>query len=196
MSPGTLANLPVSRKQPPTEAVIGSRNTDRIVPVAKFGAPHGIAGMVRVHLAQASGQVLESCNKWHIGPGEEGPWQEAKMLSVRHHKDWLLVTLDGVADRDQAQQLRGQTVGIERGSFPRLPEGEYYWCDLTGLQVLGEDNALLGEVAQLRSVASNDILEVKAKDDRGTLLIPFNGQYVVSIDLDKGVINTLWREDY
>ena len=193
-SPVTLASRPVGKRKPPSDAASGLNQPARIVPVAKIDAPHGVRGLVSLHLAEATPEVLAANDEWSLRDAKGGSWRKTKVLETKHRGDRMLALLEGISDRNQAQELQGMTVGIERSAFPEPSKGEYYWCDLVGLDVLDESNALLGEVTRLHSVPSNDILEVKGKE--GTLLIPFVEPYLVRVDMDKGQIQTRWREDY
>lgn len=183
-------------KPPPSKAGAGPVRLDRIVPVARIGAPHGVRGWVSLSLSEARPEVLEASDAWRLsGDGRADLWKEARVSATKRNGKCLLALLEGCGTRDDAEGLRGRTVGIERFRFPELPEGEYYWCDLTGLHVTGEGGAILGDVVRLDSMPSNDNLVVR-RGCRVPLLIPFKDPYITEVDLERGVIRTAWRDDY
>lgn len=58
--------------------------------------------------------------------------------SKAHGSTWL-ACLKGLADRDQADQLKGASVWVSRSEFPKLGHDEFYWIDLVGCEVLSVD---------------------------------------------------------
>ena len=46
-----------------------------------------------------------------------------------------------------AEALRGARIFVSRSIFPKTDDGEYYWIDLIGLNVVNRDGAALGTVA-------------------------------------------------
>lgn len=153
-------------------------------------------GWVSLSLSEARPEVLEASDAWRLSDdGRAGRWKEAKVRGTKRSGKRLLALLDGCGTREGAEGLRGRIVGIERFRFPELPEGEYYWCDLAGLHVVGEGGAVLGDVVRLGSNPSNDNLVVR-RGCRVPLLIPFKDPYITEVDLERGVIRTTWRDDY
>jgi 16S rRNA processing protein RimM len=88
---------------------------------------------------------------------------------------------------------------VARHDFPPLPDGEYYWVDLVGAQVVNRQGATLGTVRGLRSNGAHDILEVE-RDGRqppaAPVLIPLVAAYVDGIDLPAMRIRVDWDEDW
>ena len=108
----------------------------------------------------------------------------------------------GVDDRTLAESYKGLDVVIARSALPALPEGEYYWRDLQGLQVWcheGEGRVLLGRVDHLIETGANDVLVVAACEgsiDERERLIPYlPGDSVTGVDLASGVIEVDWFVD-
>ena len=81
-------------------------------------------------------------------------------------------------DRDAAEALKGIEIGVYRDQLPESAADEYYWRDLVGLQVITQDNRVLGIVDHLLETGANDVLVVKGEEE---LLVPFiQGQVVKS----------------
>jgi 16S rRNA processing protein RimM len=71
-----------------------------------------------------------------------------------------LVRVEGVADRDAAEALAGATVSVLRSDLPPLAEGEYYLCDLVGLDVSGPAGAV-GRVIEIQMYPSVDAIVIE-----------------------------------
>jgi 16S rRNA processing protein RimM len=91
----------------------------------------------------------------------EGDGESYVIASTRATGKGILLRLEGVEDRDAAEALCGSTVSVERADLPPLEEGEYYLCDLVGLQVSGPAGPL-GSVIEIQVYPSVDAIVIEA----------------------------------
>ncbi len=99
----------------------------------------------------------------------------------------LNAKLAHINDRDQAIALKGTVVNVPRSSFPKTQESEYYWVDLIGLDVINQQDHLIGKVVDLIATGANDVLVI-INDDK-EYLIPFIKQQIIDVNLtDKQII--------
>lgn len=89
--------------------------------------------------------------------------------------------------------LKG-AVGLMRADFPAPAEGEFYWVDLIGCQVINTKDQVLGKVEALDSNGVQDILDVRSSESR--FLIPFIDHYVLSVDVTEKMIRVDWELDW
>ena len=155
--------------------------------IGKVGSPVGIKGEFRVNLySQDSGNLkegkvllLERAEKSVSGAIEK----------VRYQKDKPVVRLEGIEDRNAAEDIRGMDVSIYAKDMEELPEGEHYVRDLIGCRVV--DIAQGGaEIGVLRDVIQNtaqSVLDVSTPDGK-QVLIPAVDAFLRSIDEEAGVI--------
>jgi 16S rRNA processing protein RimM len=96
----------------------------------------------------------------------------------------VLVRLQGCEDLTAAEAFREHEVLIPRHWFPPLPAGQYYWFEIEGLAVYGNDGRYLGTVVEIIYTGSNDVYVVR----NGTqeTLIPALRDVVRTIDLEHG----------
>ena len=107
----------------------------------------------------------------------------------------IVAELPGVTDRDAAMALVGTEIWVARSALPKAKPGEYYWCDLEGLEVVTVEGRSLGTVSHLIATGANDVLV--AKDAERERLIPFLvGQFVTEVDLEIGRITVDWDVDF
>jgi 16S rRNA processing protein RimM len=96
----------------------------------------------------------------------------------------VLIRLQGCQDLVTAEAFREHEILIPRSWFPPLPVGEYYWFEIEGLAVYGNDGRYLGTVVEIIYTGSNDVYVVR----NGTqeTLIPALKNVVRTIDPARG----------
>ena len=89
--------------------------------------------------------------------------------------------------RDEAEGLRGKTVEVPEEEAVDLPPDHYFWHQIIGLRVLGEDGQVLGTVDDILQTGANDVYVVR-RPEGGELLLPAIQQVVKSVDLQAGIM--------
>jgi 16S rRNA processing protein RimM len=90
--------------------------------------------------------------------------------------------VSGIISKEQADDLRGVTLFAKRDKMPALPDDEYYYADLIGLEAYDTGGIALGRITNVENHGAGDILEIGAQG----LLIPFTLGAVPTVDLAKG----------
>ena len=103
--------------------------------------------------------------------------------SVRTQKNMIVLGLEGIDDRNAAEEARGRLLYVTEDDLPELPEGEYYVRDLIGMEAVTDDGAHLGKVTDVIQNTAQDIFEVEMDDGR-QVLIPKVPEFVLDIDPD------------
>ena len=98
-------------------------------------------------------------------------------------KSIWVVSFTEVSNRDQADQLRGQFIFLEKKYLPSLLTDEFYYEDLRGLRVQIDEGQQKGFVKDVYNFGSGDILEVSLDGSESSVYIPFNKDNVSKIDL-------------
>jgi 16S rRNA processing protein RimM len=109
----------------------------------------------------AGSSGLERVRRMWLG-GREFEVERAERVNLGY-----LVALRGVADRDQADTLRGQEVRVERAELPPLEADEMYAIDLIGYEVSDPLGKVHGVVEALEEAGPQDLLRL-----RGGALVP------------------------
>ncbi|MHB9036741.1 MAG: ribosome maturation factor RimM [Armatimonadota bacterium] len=99
------------------------------------------------------------------------------------NKGGLTLKLQGVDDRNSAEELRGAEFVVDEAEIGELPEDSFYLFRLIGLRVVTEDGRELGEVVEILQGGANDVYETSAG-----VLIPAIKQIVVKIDVEGGLM--------
>lgn len=142
---------------------------------------HGIRGMLRVWSYAESPSVFD--------PGcpiflkrEKGSQERYIIRSAAPRKRGVLLSLEGVSDRSEAESLVGAELFIEKSRLPELEEDTYYWDDLVGLSVVTMEGEFLGHITTIIPTGSNDVYVVR--DGRRETMIPAIGSVVISVSLE------------
>jgi len=160
----------------------------------------GIKGWFKVEPYSASAEALFSCKQWFLlPPPKRGSAALLQIEQARAHADAVVACAQEIADRTAAESLKGACIFIPRSAFPAPQEGEYYWVDLIGLDVLNREGVALGRVRELISNGAQDVLVVEdesAGPKPRKRLIPFVDAWVDSVDLQGRRIVVDWQPDY
>lgn len=184
---------------------------DDAIEVARVADAWGIKGWLRIQPYAADPQVVLKARHWFLQPPAGKPRaKEAPALPkvlnvtlVKEHSDGVIASVCEVADRNGAEALRGARIFVSRSIFPKTDDGEYYWIDLIGLNVVNRDGAALGTVAEMMDTGAHSVMRLTAEsvDEAGTprtveRLIPFVAAYIDDVSLTERRIVADWGLDY
>lgn len=132
----------------------------------------------------APGVVLRLADPAGLAPDPDLP--PLRVVSARPFKGAWLVGFGGVETRSEAEVLRGRYLLREAAEVEPLEEGEYFYHDLLGLEVLTRDGRLLGRVREIYEMSPADLIDVRGEGR--DYMIPFRKEFVVEVDLDAGCV--------
>ena len=168
-----------------------SQSGDDLISVGHILGVHGVKGQVRVFSNTSPRENILNYSPWVVS--HAGLEQVTEVTGRRQGKN-VIASLDLFSDRNLAEEYIGAEIFIYRHQLPELAEGEYYWSQLTGLQVISLEGDDLGVVDQMIETGANDVMVVQGDRER---LIPFVIDDVVkSVDLNQQQIQVDWKADY
>lgn len=94
--------------------------------------------------------------------------------------------IGGVTTREEAEALRGTSLFIDRAKLPSLPDDEFYYADLIGLDAIDTGGEVLGKVLAVHNHGAGDIIEISSTRHKSALLLPFTKAIVPNVDLAAG----------
>ncbi len=110
---------------------------------------------------------------------------ELIIKSMRPHKQFILLTFEGINNINDIEWLKGSKMYCER---PELEDGEYYLRDLIGKEVFDQNNKLIGTTIDIVDQGPYENLIVKISDNKKTN-IPMVDEFEVEFDGDVVKVN-------
>jgi len=154
-------------------------------------APFGVRGWVRIKtFTEAPDGLLDYSMWWLAMPGG---WQASVLAEAEWHANGLVVRFAEIADRTAAEALTGREIAIPRAELPEPDQGEHYWSDLVGCEVVNLQGVLLGTVQGWLETGASHVLVVAGERER---LIPWVEDYVVAVALPERRVTVDWGADY
>jgi len=157
--------------------------------VGRVVRAHGVTGEVVVDIRTddpdtrfAPGTTLRA------KPPRGGPERDYVVDSAREHSGRLLVRLDGVADRNAAEALKGTVFLVDTADLPPIEDpDEFYDHQLEGLRVVTTEGRLVGNVVEVLHTAAGELLSV-ISETGAEVLVPFVSAIVTSVSLQDQTI--------
>ena len=157
--------------------------------VGRIAKAHGVTGELVVDI-----RTDDPDDRFTVGTrlrlknSRTGIDREVVLASVRPHGGRLLVRLDGVADRDAADGLRGALFVVDSAELPPIDDpDEFYDHQLEGLAVRTTGGVPIGTVGEVLHTPGAELLAVRTESG-AEILIPFVSEIVTSVSLDSGVV--------
>lgn len=98
---------------------------------------------------------------------------------------FLFLELKDINDVDSAKALVGCKVLIPGDMLKDLPQGEYYWRDIIGLDVYDEKGNHLGRIESIFPTGSNDVYVCQGERE---ILLPAIADVIRHVDIDKRIM--------
>lgn len=164
-----------------------------MIVMGKVVAAQGLLGWVKIQTFTEYIDSLADYKSWYLGR-DSRTWKQVEVAECKPHSKVLLARLEGMTDRNAAEQCKGLLIAIPRSQLPKTSEDEYYWSDLIGMRVINLQDEELGKVDHLLDMGANDIMSVH--NENGAILIPFLKHVVQNVSLEDKVIRVDWQANY
>lgn len=146
--------------------------------VGRIGKAHGILGEATIEVRTdeaedrfAIGAVLETESHGNL-----------TVASARVHNGILLLSFDGIEDRNAIEALRNELLYADVDiDAPGIDEDDYHVLQLIGCKAYLVDGDEFGEVTEVLNLPGQDVLVIKSES--GETLIPFVRQLVPIVDI-------------
>lgn len=139
----------------------------------------GIKGEAKI--GYTSENQIKSAKKVFLMDDESK--RELTIKSVRFHKNFAIVKFEEVDNINDLIEYKGQRIFISKAkALEKLDENEYLIQDLTGCSVFSEQNEKIGEVVNIATNSSQDLLNIKNLLGQ-TFLVPFVDEFFPVVDI-------------
>jgi len=157
------------------------QTADGLLRVGYIAGSHGLHGALRVRTDNPDSTTLGALERLFVETAAGR--REFKVLSVSalgggHQR----VVLEGIDDADAAQALRGGAVMVTAAELPPLKEGEFYYFQIAGAEVILTDGRRLGTIEDIMPTGGHDVWVVR--DGQREVLVPVIADVVKAMDLE------------
>jgi 16S rRNA processing protein RimM len=128
---------------------------------------------------------------------EQASLTQYKVKSAKMHSGNVVLSLEGVSDRDQALALKGARILVARDAFPKAESDSYYWVDLIGCQAINLQGEALGEIIDVTEHGAHGVIVIGDAETKAIKqLVPFVKEVVQNVDLPNKTITLDWQSDW
>ena len=155
--------------------------------IGEITKPHGVRGELRVDILTEVPERYKELEEVYIAKNTRQTPQKIKLETVRFHQGKALVKFEGYNYRDEVEKLRKWLIFIPADQAIPLEEGEFFYFQLLGMQVVTDQNEPLGKIVDIIQTGANDVFVV-AHPEKGEILIPDTEEVVTHIDGDTKIV--------
>jgi 16S rRNA processing protein RimM len=152
-----------------------------LLEIGRIIRSHGLTGRMKVLSYLESHDVLDNLAEVSVGRSVQGA-AAFPLDSVQTGQGYFILKLRGIDDKDAATQLVGSSLWMPSQKMKKLPDGEYYWHDIIGLEVVTEEGRILGRIESVFPTKSNDMYVCRGNGKE--ILLPAIEDVVRKIDMD------------
>jgi len=163
------------------------------VTLGRVSSLYGVRGWVKIHSDTDPRDNILSYAPWYIDRGKG--WEVCEPEGGRIHGKTVVAKLPGCDDRDAAAEWIGAIIAVRRDQLDdQLDDGEYYWADLEGLEVVTTEGVVLGKLDHLFETGANDVMVIKGDRER---LVPYLWEQVVKdVDMESRRMVVDWDPEF
>ncbi|WP_299138539.1 ribosome maturation factor RimM [uncultured Tateyamaria sp.] len=158
--------------------------SEELICVGAISGAYGVQGEVRIKSFCAQPDDIETYSPLTTEDGK----RSFALALIRPMKNGFVARIAEVSTKEQADALKGTQLFAQRAQLPTLPDDEYYYSDLVGLEVFDTGGTSLGRVKSVQNHGASDLLEVHHPGATATVLLPFTQAAVPTVDLGSGRI--------
>lgn len=145
--------------------------------IGKILNTHGLKGDLKV-------QVITDFDRFEKGSTVyllyKDEYKTLKVCKKSEYAPHILVRFENHEDINLVEKWKGSELFITEAEQEALPDGEYYYHQLIGLEVINENGDHRGVVHQIREVPQGNLLVVKKPDGKNAL-IPFRDEFIKKV---------------
>jgi 16S rRNA processing protein RimM len=152
--------------------------------VGVISGSYGVRGELRIKSFCAVPTDIETYSPLT----NEAGTRQFTLALVQPIKNGFSARLTDIATKEEADALRGTQLFARREQLPSLPDDEFYYADLVGMEVYDTGGDLLGRVKTVQNNGADDLLELQLIGTSNTTFLPFTKAAVPTVDLASGRI--------
>ncbi len=168
-----------------SERTPSQRSLPDFVVIGRVKRAHGIKGKLSVEPITDDPQRFKLLKSVFLSK-EDGQRISFAVEEAQVSGKGVLLSLAEMQSREKAEKWRGAYVEIPRAECLPLPEGDHYYFELVGLEVITTEGQKIGVLEDFILAPAGDVYVVKQKDRE--ILIPAIAEVIERIDFERGVM--------
>lgn len=132
-----------------------------LITIGKARKTHGVKGEIKIDPLTDHPERFKGLRRVYL-TSPSGASRECVVRSVRYMDGSPVVLLEGYETPEKARELNGWLLQVPQEETVPLPDGQYYWFELIGMEVLSEAGEKLGRIVDIFETGSNDVYVMKA----------------------------------
>ncbi|MBI2759365.1 MAG: 16S rRNA processing protein RimM [Chloroflexi bacterium] len=142
--------------------------------------PHGVRGEIVMEVHTDFPERIKPGMKVFAGESHDA----MVIDGARFHNEGLIIKFRGVETPEDAGRYRNLWVYVASADRPPLPEGQYYFHELIGLQVVDDRDELLGELTEIVETGANNVYVV-TRADGSEILLPAIPSVILDVEMGR-----------
>ena len=165
--------------------MIDQKNTD-LVEIGILSKPHGLRGEIKLNLHSPDSNLIINIKEVYIDS------IVFKVNAVKKIPNGALIKFLSKDDRTSVEKLVKKRVFVDKQIIPTLPNGNYYFFELIGSNVVYNDE-IIGTLIEIVETKANNIYVVKKKDGE-EVLIPKTKSFIKNFNKEKKILEVILPE--
>lgn len=114
---------------------------------------------------------------------QSGEQIKVKVESFREQKGMFYIHLKGYNNINDVEKYKGWVLKISEEQQGELEEGEYFYHQIIGCEVVTDEGIALGNITDILSPGANDVWVVKPHDKGKDILLPVIDPVILNVDV-------------
>ena len=151
---------------------------NNFIQVGKIGRPKGTKGLLRLHCFLNDNRDINQFQKFYL---KDETIIKVKLVSFDSKSP--LVTINDISDRNQVEVYVNQYIYLQKEKLSPTQENEFYFHDLEGLDVVDQQNEIVGKVESVVNFGAGDLLEIYFLKSSKKEFFRFTGTNFPKVDI-------------
>lgn len=150
-----------------------------LICLAEITSPYGIKGAVKL---KTFTEHSSDISHYKLLKDQSGVVYKYRLLSTPGPHA-AIISVEGVTTRNDAENLRGTKLYVNRDELPPLEdEEEFYYADLVGIAVIDKEGTSVGVIHAVHNYGAGDFFDVKVNSGQ-IFSIPFTKEAIPIVDI-------------
>lgn len=152
--------------------------------IGKIYGAKGLKGELRVRLDVFDASEYINLESIFLLQNEQIREAKIKNFNLRSFVE-LLLQIEGVSDRTQAEELKGAVLCLPESLLPQLNDYQFFYHEVIGFDLEDKHLGVVGTIKSVLDMPAQDVLEVQLRNSEKTALVPITDDFIVKINRDE-----------